>query len=163
MKQLLQQCAAYTIWANQKIFDCISNLSDDQINKEMISSFTSVQKTILHIWDAESAWWQRLKLQERIEIPSTDFKGDISELIKQLNQQSLVWKEWVDNATEVQLQHVFAYQNTKKEQFKQPVYEMLLHLFNHSTYHRGQLVTMLRQLGVDKIPPTDFVVFCRKK
>ncbi|HMI79169.1 MAG TPA: DinB family protein [Ferruginibacter sp.] len=163
MKQLLQQCAAYTIWANQKIFDCIINLSDDQINREIVSSFSSIQKTVLHMLDAESAWWQRLKLEEKMYVPSADFSDSFLELVKKVNQQSLTWKEWVDSATEVQLQHVFAYQNTKKEQFKQPVYEMLLHLFNHNTYHRGQLVTMLRQLGVDKIPPTDFSVFCRKK
>ncbi len=163
MKQLLQQCAAYTIWANQKMFDCINNLSEEQISREMVSSFPSLRKTIIHMWDAECAWWQRLRLVERIELPSAAFTGDFKELIKAVNQQSLLLAEWVDHATEVQLQHVFGYQNTKKEQFKQPVYEMLLHLFNHNTYHRGQLVTMLRQLGVEKIPQTDFVVFCRKK
>jgi uncharacterized damage-inducible protein DinB len=40
---------------------------------------------------------------------------------------------------------------------------MLLHLFNHGTYHRGQLVTMLRELGIEKIPPTDFIVWSRRK
>jgi uncharacterized damage-inducible protein DinB len=58
---------------------------------------------------------------------------------------------------------VFHYQNTKKEQFKQPIYQVLLHMFNHSTYHRGQLVTMLRQLGVQKLPSTDFIVWSRRK
>jgi uncharacterized damage-inducible protein DinB len=43
------------------------------------------------------------------------------------------------------------------------VYQILLHLANHNTYHRGQLVNMLRQLGVEKIPQTDFVVWSRKK
>ena len=163
MKELLQQCSAYTIWANQKILDCISNLSDDQISREITSSFSSIQKTVLHMWDAESIWWQRLKLNEFIERPSDGFNEGFGELSKKLAAQSKQWEEWVNNATETQLNHVFAYQNTKKEQFKQPVYEMLLHIFNHNTYHRGQLVTMLRQLGVEKIPPTDFIVFCRKK
>ena len=163
MKQLLQQCAAYTVWANQKIFDCISNLPDDQINREIISSFSSIHKTVLHMWDAESMWWQRLKLNEYVERPSVGFTEGFGELIKRMTAQSLQWEEWISNATDTQLAHVFAYQNTKKEQFKQPVYEMLLHIFNHNTYHRGQLVMMLRQLGVDKIPPTDFIVFCRKK
>jgi uncharacterized damage-inducible protein DinB len=40
---------------------------------------------------------------------------------------------------------------------------MLLHLFNHGTYHRGQLVNQLRQLGIAKIPPTDFIIWSRKK
>ncbi len=163
MKQVLQQCAAYTIWANQQIFDCIAKLESEKINQNIVSSFPSIQKTILHMWDAEAIWWQRLKLVERLTIPSEGFLGNFAVLLKQVNQQSLWWKEWVDNATETQLDHVFAFRNTKREEFKQPVYEMLFHLFNHGTYHRGQLVTMLRQLGVDKIPQTDFVVFRRKK
>jgi uncharacterized damage-inducible protein DinB len=61
------------------------------------------------------------------------------------------------------LEHVFHYQNTKKEQFKQPIYQMLLHMFNHGTYHRGQLVTMLRQLGIQKLPSTDFIEWSRRK
>ena len=163
MKQLLLQYAAYNIWADQKMFDCINNLSDDQINREIASSFSSVYKTVLHKWDAEGIWWQRLKLAERIERPSENFNENFAELSKKLSAQSRQWEEWITNASENQLNHVFAYQNTKKEQFKQPVHEMLLHLFNHGTYHRGQLVTMFRQLGVEKIPVTDFIVFCRKK
>ena len=163
MKPILLQCAAYTIWANRKIIECINNLSNDQINREISSSFSSVFKTVLHMLDAEAIWWQRVKLVEHIERPGDGFTGSFEELSKKLEAQSKLWEEWVANASDNQLNHVFAYQNTKKEQFKQPVYEMLLHIFNHNTYHRGQLVTMLRQLGVEKIPPTDFIVFCRKK
>ena len=115
------------------------------------------------MWLAEEAWWQRLKLAEQLNLVSEKFEGTLAEMLKKYGQQSADWAQWVDNASEVQLTHVFAYQNSKKEQFKQPVHEMLMHVFNHGTYHRGQLVTMLRQLGIDKIPQTDFVVFCRKK
>ena len=62
MKQILQQYAAYNIWASQRIFDCINNLSDDQVNREVTSSFSSISKTIRHMWNAEAIWWQRLKL-----------------------------------------------------------------------------------------------------
>ena len=51
-----------------------------------------------------------------------------------------------------------SYTGTKKEQFKQPVCDVLLHVFNHGTYHRGQLVTMLRQLGASNIP--ELILFC---
>ena len=163
MKPILLQCAAYTIWANRKIIECINNLSNDQINREISSSFSSIYKTVLHMLDAESIWWQRVKLVEHIERPSESFDGSFEELSKKLEAQSKLWEEWISNASDNQLNHVFSYQNTKKEQFKQPVYEMLLHIFNHNTYHRGQLVTMLRQLGVEKIPPTDFIVFARKR
>ncbi|MBK7433590.1 MAG: DinB family protein [Chitinophagaceae bacterium] len=163
MKEVLQQYAAYNVWANQKIFDCLKNLSDGQLNKEIASSFSSVYKTVQHMWVAEEAWWKRLKLVEQIELESMTFEGNFADMVKKLTLQSAQWCDWVNGASETQLTHVFAYQNTKREQFKQPVFEMLIHVFNHGTYHRGQLVTMLRQLGVEKIPSTDFIEFSRKK
>jgi uncharacterized damage-inducible protein DinB len=163
MKELLQQYAAYTIWANEKMMAVIAALGEDRLHQPVESSFKSIYHTLLHMWDAESIWWQRMKLAEQITVPSTSFTGPLAELWQKLLQQSQLWKEWVDNATEAALQHEFIYQNTKKEQFKQPVWQMLLHIANHGTYHRGQLVTLLRQLGVQQLPATDFIVFSRHK
>jgi uncharacterized damage-inducible protein DinB len=160
MKQLLQQYAAYNLWANKKITDLISQLQDEQINKEIVSSFPSLHKTVQHLMEVENAWWERLKLVEHPLMPGW-FTGNFDELTKKLLQLSMQWQAWINNANDVNLTHVFAYQNSKKEQFKSPVNEMLLHLFNHQTFHRGQLITMLRQLGIDKIPPTDFIFFSR--
>jgi uncharacterized damage-inducible protein DinB len=80
----------------------------------------------------------------------------MQELVSTLVHQSKQWEEWISNTPESSLDHVFQYYNRKKEHFKMPIYQMLHHVFNHSTYHRGQLVTMLRQLGVEKLPSTDF-------
>ncbi len=162
MKQLLQQYAAYNLWANKKIIETANLLSEEQINTEIVSSFPSVYKTFLHLMEVEYVWWERLKLTEH-DTPSGWFTGDFTELSKKLLELSRQWQEWIESANEVNITHVFAYQNSKKEHFKQPVYEMLLHLFNHQTLHRGQLITMFRQLGLDKIRPTDFIVFSRKK
>ena len=87
----------------------------------------------------------------------------MQDLSNGLLSQSKQYEDWVNNASELSLEHVFQYQNSKRESFKQPVYQVLLHVFNHSTYHRGQLVTMLRNLGVEKIPQTDFIVWSRMK
>ena len=163
MKELLQQYASYNVWAHQRLFDITRQLNDEQIHLEMNSSFSNIYKTNLHMLDAESIWWQRLKLDEQVDRPSDTFNGNFAELEKKLLQQSRLWEEWVKNATELQLNHVFAYQNTKKEQFKQPVKEMLVHIFNHGSYHRGQQVSMLRELRIEKIPPTDFIVYSRLK
>ncbi len=162
MKQLLQQYAAYNLWANKKIIEMANQLSEEQVNKEIVSSFPSVYKTFLHLMEVENAWWERLKLAERPAMPGW-FTGNYEELSKKLLELSRQWQEWIESANEVNITHVFAYQNSKKEHFKQPVYEMLLHLFNHQTLHRGQLIMMFRQLGLYKIPPTDFIVFSRKK
>jgi len=163
MKQILTELSAYNIWANQLIFDAINQLPEEQQKQELPSSFKSLYKTVLHMLDAQSIWWQRMKLQERIIRPSEDFTGNMKELSNNLLHQNRQWNEWVNNANDHQLQHVFHYQNTKKEQFKQPIFQMLVHVFNHETYHRGQLVNLLRQLGVDKIPATDFIAWSRRK
>ena len=160
---MLVQYAAYNLWANGRLIETINNLTDEQIDREIISSFTSIKKTVLHLWDVENIWWQRMKLLEVQVWQSDNYTGSLMELNNNLLAQSKQWKEWIDLATEAALEHEFIYRNSKKDQFKQPVYEMLLHLFNHQTYHRGQLVTMLRQVGVTTIPNTDLISFLRKK
>lgn len=161
MKEQLQQLAAYNIWANNRLFNCIAQLSEEQVNQHVASSFPSLFRTILHMWDAEAIWWQRFRLAEQIVRPSENFKGNFAELVTGINAQSAQWRAWIDEARLPQLEHVFAYRNLKKEQFKQPLYQVLLHIFNHGTYHRGQLVTLLHQVGVTNIPSTDFIEFSR--
>ncbi len=164
MKEIILQYAAYHAWANNLLLTTVLNLTEEQQHAEIKSSFPSLYKTVLHLLDAESIWWQRIKLQEKVEVPSQTFSGNMQALVTQLQQQNKLWQEWVAAANnEHALQHEFIYYNSRKERFKQPVYQMLLHMFNHGTYHRGQMVTMLRQLGVEKIPPTDFMVWSRKK
>src|ERR1700730_8241375 len=163
MKALLQQLAAYNTWANQRLAELILSLPPEIQTREIASSFKSLHLTLLHMWDSENIWWQRIKLQENIIAPSASFKGDTRDVIQGLLQQNKNWEEWINNASEMALEHVFKYQNTKREPFKQPSFQMLLHIFNHGTYHRGQLVTLLRQLGQTKIPPTDFILWTRKK
>lgn len=163
MKDVLQQYASYHTWANQRLLDVILPLPGEWLVMPLAGSFPSLHATLMHMWDAESIWWQRLKMQEPVIAPGTNFKGTTGDVAVALLQQARLWESWISNATPAALEHVFHYQNTKREQFRQPVYQMLLHLFNHGTYHRGQLVTMLRQLQVESIPATDFIVWSRSK
>jgi len=163
MKTLLQQLAAFHSWANQRFTEAILSLPEDLLQKEVASSFPSIHLTLLHMWNAENIWWQRLKLVENISPLAENFKGDTKDVVQGLSQQNRMWEEWINTSSEMSLEHVFKYHNTKREPFKQPTYQMLLHVFNHGTYHRGQLVTMLRQLGHTKIPATDFIVWTRKQ
>ena len=163
MKELLKQYAAYNIWASQRILDVILTLPEEKQLTEVPSSFNSLYKTVLHMLDAENIWWQRMKMQERIIVPSENFKGTLQELASSLLQQSKQWEEWVASASDLSLEHVFQYYNNKKEHFKMPVYQMIHHVFNHGTYHRGQLINMLRQLGLEKLPQTDFSLWTRSK
>lgn len=162
MKQIFEQYASYNVWANQKMIDVVLTLTEDTLQKPVTSSFSSLQLTLLHLWNTESIWWQRMKLVENTQAPgNTD--SLIQEIAAGLLAHSIQWQGWVQKSTPAALEHEFIYRNSKKQQFKQPVYQVLLHLFNHGTYHRGQLVTTLRQLDVTTIPPTDFIGFSRGK
>ncbi|HUR66843.1 MAG TPA: DinB family protein [Chitinophagaceae bacterium] len=163
MKELLKQYAAYNIWASQKILELILSLPEEKQMTELPSSFTSLYKTVLHMWDAESIWWQRMKLHERIIRPSENFNGTMKDVSNGLQSQSKQWEEWVSNASELSIDHVFQYQTFDGTQYKQPTWQMLHHVFNHGTYHRGQLINMLRQLGIEKLPSTDFILWSRGK
>jgi|SRR5436190_20541665 len=163
MKELLQQYAAHNLWANKRLVTVINQLTIEQIEKEINSSFPSIFKTVLHLLDAESTWWQRLKLEEHVEAPGKTFTGDFTQLQNKLIHQSTLFEQWVNSLLDHQLQHEFVYRRSKTDRQKQPVWQALMHIFNHESYHRGQLVTMLRQLGVTKIPSTDFNAYLRQK
>lgn len=163
MKELLVSYASYNCWANNELTKTVLTISLEKQETEVKSSFNSLKATVIHMWDAESIWWQRMKLQENIIIPSLTFHPTTQEAVNGLLQQSKEWMDWVKQASAIQLDHVFSYRNSKKELFKQLVWEVLVHMFNHGTFHRGQLVTILRQLGEEKLPMTDYIHYTRMK
>jgi len=160
MKELLQQYAAYNIWATKTLFERISKIPEEKITQEIVSSFPSIYKTAVHMWQAESIWWQRFHKAATIIAVSETFKGNFSELTAGLAAQSQQWKAWVDNATESDLEVEFSFIRNN-EPYSIIVKNMLLHIFNHASFHRGQLVTFLRQLNESEIPSTDFSTYSR--
>ena len=114
MKELLLQLAGYHYWANQQLTDVIQQLPEEKKSQMVPSSFNSLLKTALHMWDAESIWWQRIKLSERIMVPSENFTGTFKEVANQLLLQNKQWIEWISNAQEHMFQHEFIYLNSKK-------------------------------------------------
>ena len=163
MKELLCQYAAYNVWANHKLLFHIQQMEEAKWYQQVPSSFDSLYKTILHMWDAESGWWQRMRLHEHLVIPSANFDPSLKDACNGLMQQSLQWEPFIQQSlNEDAINSLLMYKNSRGEHFAQPVREVLLHVFNHSTFHRGQLVTMMRQLGETNIPATDFIAFARK-
>ena len=85
----------------------------------------------------------------------------MKEAINGLLQQSTDWKQWAEQCTEEELKREFDYKNIKGQPFRSAIWQVVQHLFNHGTYHRGQLVTMMRELGATEIPQTDFIQYMR--
>lgn len=161
MKQLLTSFARYERWANEKLLDVTLTLTEARQQQELVSSFPSIHKTWLHMWDASSIWWQRLQRHEQVVIPSLSFHPSMRDIENGILHQNEQWINWIETATDADLENILPYKNMKGDHYQQPVQDILLHLNNHGTYHRGQLVTMMRQVGVTEIPQTDYIVFSR--
>lgn len=143
--------------------DLMLKLTPEQQEAEMISSFPSIKRTVFHCMGAENIWMQRLSLAENpvwigdnLEMPFQE--GCKTWLESGESMIQFVEKQYDDSA----LTHVFQFYDRKKKSHKMPVYQVLHHACNHNTYHRGQLVSMLRQLGETKIPATDFSIYVMK-
>ena len=164
MQTLLKQYAAYNVWANHRVTYHILQLPEHTWMQRVPSSFDSMFKTILHMWDAESIWWQRMRNHEKLVIPSQTFDPGMKDACNGLMHQSMQWEQFVqEQLTDDILQSNLYYTNVRGEHFAQPVFEVVHHVFNHSTYHRGQLITMMRHIGETNIPQTDYIQFTRRR
>lgn len=164
MKELLLQYAKYNVWANKLMIGVLNKLSDAQIDADIASSFPSIKKTVSHVWSAEDIWLQRLNLAEQPVWAESVFEGSFDDMLNNWQKtskdlQQFVEKQFNDEA----FLHVMQYYNLQKQSIKLPVNVGLMQVFNHGTYHRGQLITMLRQVGVAKLPATDFFRFTMSK
>jgi len=164
MKDLLIRYTNYNHWANKKACEFLKvNLNEEQLNKEIISSFPSVQKTLIHVWDAQSIWLQRLAGASLISIPGKSFSGTFDDLINGILETSQELIDFVETSNESFLRTPLTYKNIAGDEFKNTVSDIIQHVMNHGTFHRGQLVTMLRQFGFTWLFVTDYIAFCREE
>lgn len=159
-KDLLVQYATYSQWAHKRLLDMINSLSADQHHETVASSFNSLYKTVFHIWEAESLWFVRLN-EKAAKAPGGSFDNSMKQLSSALELVDQQWIDWVLEKTDSQLTEKLQYTNKAGQTFYQAIDILLTHIFNHNTYHNGQLVTMLRSLKVENIPGTDFVAWSR--
>jgi uncharacterized damage-inducible protein DinB len=160
VKELLLQYAHYNQWAHKRLLNLVNTLTTEQQHATIPSSFDSLYKTVFHVWGAESLWFGRLN-QETIKVSGDPFGGSMKNLSGALETVDQQWVDWFATKEDRQLTDKIHYTNLAGTAFYEPYDLLLTHIFNHNTYHNGQLVTMLRALAVEKIPSTDFVAWTR--
>ena len=155
MKDIFREYAAYNLWANTQILGTTLGLSNDQQHRTIESSCSSIYKTVLHMWQAESLWLQRLKGGAVVK-PEDNFNGSMEALGDALLKNGALWDAFIDSMSDEDLSRIVSYTNIKGVFYQVMMRRLLLHVFNHNTHHRGQWITMLRQAGATQIPITDF-------
>lgn len=148
----------YNRWANRRILEAASKLTPEQFTKDLQSSHRSVRDTLAHILAAEWIWLERWKgTSPGSLLNPTDF-GTIDLLESTWTVVERDYLEFISGVNDELLSTVISYRNTRGEDWAYPLGHMLQHVMNHSTYHRGQVTTLLRQLGAD-VMPVDLLVF----
>ena len=159
MNKLLKEYAEYNSWANLRLISYLREYPHELIRKNVISSFPSIEKTLLHIWDGQILWLSRLNGHSPSEFPSHQYQSLVHTLYDGILITSEQLSEWIDEhlKTEEAANTEISYKRINGEPKQNFAFHMLMHVFNHSTYHRGQVVTMCKQLGFKEIPSTDLI------
>lgn len=158
----LRKITKYNIWANKRISKLIEELSDEQLTREIISSFPSLKQTLIHVWDAQTIWLKRLKNEPVNDWPGKNFSGSKSDLVNGFISSSEQLLDYVLALNDQDENSIINYANMKREKFSTPVYDIIIHCMNHSTFHRGQIITMLRQVEKTELLSTDYIIYVRQ-
>jgi uncharacterized damage-inducible protein DinB len=152
----------YNAWADRRALAAASALSKEQFVQPICSSFPSVRDTLGHILGVEWLWLERFQGRSPSAIPDAKECEDIDRLKARWAEFEPVLLNFVGTLTQGDLDRVMEYQTMKFGVYRNPLWQSMLHLVNHGTYHRGQITTMMRQLGGQPIL-TDLMHFYRER
>jgi uncharacterized damage-inducible protein DinB len=152
----------YNTWANHRSIEAASVLSTERFVQAMGSSFGSVRDTLAHIYGAEWIWLERFQGRSPQSLPETAQFQDMASLRERWDELERRLLGFVRGLTQADLDRVFEYKTLKFGVYRNPLWESMQHVVNHGTYHRGQITTLLRQLGAQPIA-TDLMHFYRER
>jgi len=148
MKQFFLKWYSYNAWANRKIIECLE--SQGVVDEKIL--------TILgHLVSANFIWLNRIK-----GLPKSEFKlwGDysLSQLGEMVENADAQWMEYIQSQDD--FNRLLKYRNYVGDYFESNVEQIMIHLVNHGSYHRGQVAMLLRQKGFEPVN-TDYITYDR--
>ena len=152
----------YNAWADRRVLEATSALTKEQFTKPLGSSFSSVRDTLVHIYGVEWLWLERFQGRSPAVIPDDEAFADVAKLKAGWSAFEPILLDFVRGLTQNDLERVMEYKTMKYGVYRNPLWQSMQHLVNHGTYHRGQITTMLRQLGAEAIL-TDLMHFYRER
>jgi uncharacterized damage-inducible protein DinB len=161
--QDLRTLLDYHYWARDRILAALDPLTPEQFTKDLGSSFTSVQDTLGHVYSAEWAWHQRwIGNSPKAQLPRETFP-DVATVRKLWEKTEKEVRGFLESLGETGVEKTFDYKMLSGEGASSVFWHMLQHVVNHGSYHRGQLTTMIRQLGLKAPESMDLIRFYRTR
>jgi uncharacterized damage-inducible protein DinB len=162
MKTHYVEFAAYSVWANRRLYEAVSFLSDADYRADKGAFFKSMHGTLNHLLVTDYIWMHRFtgegEAPARLDAILHD-QFDALRTAREAEDRRIV--AYIDSLDEERLAGAIHYRRVSTpEEFVQPLMPALNHLFNHQTHHRGQAHTILTALGKNA-PELDMLYFQR--
>lgn len=157
----LQEHLAYTVWASTRLLSAAEELSERELAHDFKTADRSIVGTLAHIFAADRVWLGRIKQR-----PPSAFISQHEKNLAVLQEQwpgiHAAWIQWAADLTDQSAHSTLSYHDLKGNPWTQPIWQVVLHVVNHASHHRGQVSGFLRALG-HVPPPLDLTVFYREK
>jgi uncharacterized damage-inducible protein DinB len=159
----LQTLVEYHYWARDRLLEAIEPLSAEQWRRDLGSSFKSIHETVAHIYAAEWAWHQRWQGNSPTALFPAEKLPDVASVRGAWSELEANVRAFLAGLGEAGITRVFEYRLLNGSEGSSPFWQMLQHVVNHASYHRGQVTTMLRQLGAQPGKSMDLIAYYRTK
>jgi uncharacterized damage-inducible protein DinB len=159
----LQTAIDYHYWARDRLIDAVGSLTPEQYSRDLGSSFKSVRDTLTHLYAAEWAWYRRWHGESPTKLLGAETFADLPALKAAWIEHERKMRAFVDGLSDADVDRVIEYRLFSGAGGASPIGQMVQHVVNHASYHRGQVTTMLRQLGAPPAKMMDMIAYYREK
>lgn len=146
-----QLMAEYNHWMNQKIYSVCAEIPDEKRKQDLGAFFQSIHGTLNHLLYGDKAWMGRFTNNPfSVKIIGQQLYAEFDDLRRERENTDLQILEWVKNLDSNWLNQPNEYvSNVDHQQYILPTWVLVTHMFNHQTHHRGQVTTLIKQLGYE--------------
>ena len=148
--EILRAQLAYSAWASGLLVEAAGELTPEELTRDFGTADKSVLGTLVHIFGADRLWLARMKRDSRTG-SSTDADYQLTVLQNDWPALHRQWKEWAAELTDEACGTELSYRDMRGNPWRQPLGQLVLHVVNHGTHHRGQVSGFLRAMG--HVPP----------
>ena len=157
----LRLLLAFHYWARDRMMTAVESLTPEQYARPLGSSFSSIRDTLNHIYNAEWIWYSRWNGVSPTSFPKDEIP-DLATLRAKWSEMEGNVRAYIDGAGDTGVDRVIEYRLMSGKEGASPLWQMVAHVVNHASYHRGQVTTLLRQLGAVPAQSTDMITYFRE-
>ena len=158
--EILRHHIEYSAWASRRLLEAAAGLTPEQLTRDFNTSDRSIIGTLAHIFAADRVWIGRIHGNPPAKFLDRETELNLDFLTTAWPKVYDEWRDWATEQTTDSMAAVLTYRDLKGNEFHQPLWQLVLHVVNHATHHRGQVAGFLRSMSIAP-PPLDLIAYYR--